>query len=97
MASNLLHDRNGSLARECDRYRVGGHAVAGGAGGGVRSTATTSTDWLDGGVVSRWWSDVVATLRKRTRLRKRRGLMARSPSSPNQSTCPNLTASSRLP
>jgi len=37
--SDLLHDRNGALADERDRHRVGAHAVARGAAGGWEALA----------------------------------------------------------
>jgi hypothetical protein len=35
LASHLLHDRNGALAHERDGHRMGAHAVARDAAGGV--------------------------------------------------------------
>jgi hypothetical protein len=35
LARDVLHDRHGALADECDRDRMGAHAVACGAAGGV--------------------------------------------------------------
>jgi len=35
LTSHVLHDRDGALADERDRHRVGAHAVARGPGGGV--------------------------------------------------------------
>ena len=43
MARDLLHDRNGALADERDRHRMGAHAVARGAAGGVGDLAKALT------------------------------------------------------
>jgi hypothetical protein len=51
MARDLLHDRNGTLADERDRHRVGADAVApdaaGGVGGAEPSGATELADLRD--------------------------------------------------
>src|SRR5437773_8770151 len=49
LARDVRHDRHGALAHERDRHRVGAHAVARDAAGGVEGVEDGPRGWLDRG------------------------------------------------